>query len=173
MALATYLTFNFLDSAPVRGWSAFGRATFGFAGGWAACRLWREKSSTLPPFITDLLALTMIATVVLYGLNKKDAWWLLPLYPVFILGLTRSGSRTVYLLSAPPLVFLGDISYSVYLIHPLVLLIIQFALHRLQLDKCVIALIGLTLIATIACSFLSYSYLEKPLGIRLRRALEK
>ncbi len=68
------------------------------------------------------------------------------------------------------LAYLGEISYSVYLNHLVVLMIFRHFALQYGWDKPTI--LGLTLVTVLVYSHFTYRYLEIPLGKRLRRSLE-
>jgi len=109
-----------------RGWMAFGRAVVGFAGGWVACRYATGTDLRLSDCAVDWLALAVAACI--YGtapLTGDDAWYLLPVYPLLIFGLATSHGRAARFLSSRPVEWLGDISFSIYLVHSIVLNVLQ------------------------------------------------
>jgi peptidoglycan/LPS O-acetylase OafA/YrhL len=72
-------------------------------------------------------------------------------------------------LQKPPLAFLGKISYSLYLLHVIVLLsVIHFAGVRFGATVSLI----LTAVLIVPVSYMSYVFLERP-GIRLGRLLAR
>jgi peptidoglycan/LPS O-acetylase OafA/YrhL len=85
-----------------------------------------------------------------------------------IIGMNSASSRR--LLHWPPIHFLGEISYSLYLWHFIVLL---FCVHLLYGKMPLWAIICLALILSIAVSRCSYRWIELPsmnLGRRLSNA---
>ena len=101
-----------------------------------------------------------------------------------IIGTLVGASERVYLLRSRFLRFLGDISYSIYLLHFLVLCTVIKALTLLQqaLGVCpdiyvlTIALACVTCAVTILLSWLTYVYVEEPgieLGKRVLRFIEQ
>ena len=68
------------------------------------------------------------------------------------------------------LAYLGDISYSVYLNHLVVLMIFRHLAPQYGWDKPMI--LGLTLVTVLVYSHFTHRYLEIPVGKRLRRGLE-
>lgn len=68
------------------------------------------------------------------------------------------------------LAYLGDISYSVYLNHLVVLMIFRHFALQYGWDKPLI--LGLTLVTVLVYSHFTHRYLEIPVGKRLRRGLE-
>jgi peptidoglycan/LPS O-acetylase OafA/YrhL len=86
--------------------------------------------------------------------------------------------RRVAILASRPLVFLGDISYSFYLLHYVVLCTLAKGAAVLQaglgveLDTITLSILvaGLTILLTTPLAWLSFTYVEKP-GVRLGKAL--
>ena len=68
------------------------------------------------------------------------------------------------------LAYLGEISYSVYLNHLVVLMIYRHFALQYGWDKPLI--LGLTLVTVLVYSHFTHRYLEIPLGKKMRRGLE-
>jgi peptidoglycan/LPS O-acetylase OafA/YrhL len=68
------------------------------------------------------------------------------------------------------LAYLGEISYSVYLNHLVVLMLVRKLAKQNDWDKPV--MLGLTLAVVLVYSHFTYRYLEIPLGKKMRRGLE-
>ncbi len=107
-----------------------------------------------------------------FRIGHGIALWGLSLIPFFlILTLTIGASnRKIF----PPLVYLGDISYSLYLVHPLVqeeleLLFVKVGLQRWATGW---PFLILTTLASIGLATLSYKFLERRLSNQLRDALK-
>ena len=67
------------------------------------------------------------------------------------------------------LAYLGEISYSVYLNHLVLIMIFRYLAKQNGWDKSVI--LGLTLVTVLVYSHFTYRYLEIPLGKKMRRGL--
>lgn len=147
-----------------RGWPAFGRALVGFAGGWVACRFAIETNLRLRDRTVDLLCLAIV--IGIYGtapLIDDDAWYLILVYPLVVFGLATSRGHAVRLLSSRPVVWLGDISFSIYLVHSIVLNVLQAADGRiLSLDTRLAWMVALTG-ATLVVAPVSYYLFEVPM----------
>lgn len=141
---------------------AFGRGAFGFAGGWAAYQLW--KTIIVPGWLTDLVCLSMLGAMVLVkwlGVPNL-VWLLLPLYPLVVLGLTNPNAGVSKLMATKPIVFLGEISYSIYLVHGVIRVGIYPFLNHFGLSKSVWAWFGIYLPIVLVVSTLTYLYFERP-----------
>lgn len=96
---------------------------------------------------------------------------------VFLLLLTVMADKAAPVSCNRVLTYLGDISYSIYLTHPIVMWGVMWANERIawggwpwQGWACIAA----TLMVTIVVSSLTYRYIEMGLSVRLRRwGLEK
>lgn len=88
----------------------------------------------------------------------------------FMLAVIVIADKTLHMRCNRLLTYLGDTSYSIYLTHPIVMWAVAWANERyawgnpLQGWFCV----GVTLLATIAVSALSYRYIEVGLSVRVR-----
>jgi peptidoglycan/LPS O-acetylase OafA/YrhL len=153
------------------GWIAFGRGAFGFLGGWGAYQLY--NSLKIPGYATDLLCVSLLGAMIAvqWAGVPSAAWLLLPFYPVFVLGLTNSDAFTAKLMSARPTVFLGEISYSVYLMHALVRYAVDPVFKLLDIKESVWAWLLIYIPVVIAVSTLTYIYFEKPARDRIRKLL--
>jgi peptidoglycan/LPS O-acetylase OafA/YrhL len=89
-------------------------------------------------------------------------WPVLPIIPLFVLGLSRESGLLARALSRRPLVWLGDISYSIYLIHMVVLIPLGYALRALNLDGLFLIWLLVGGSATLMLSTVSYYWFERP-----------
>lgn len=155
------------------GWIAFGRGALGFAAGWAAYRL--KDRLIVPAWLTDalciLLPILLVVTRLITG--GRDAWFLLPLFPVVVLGLLNTKSVASRLLSTRPLVFLGDISYSIYLMHTLVHYGVTPLFRKAGLEHAAWAWFTIFPLIVIAVSAVTYRWFEKPARTGLRKLLDR
>lgn len=92
---------------------------------------------------------------------------IIPLFPLLILAAVRNTGRFSPLLNSPPLVWLGDISYSLYLLHWFVLFVtIEIARRVPGLDSAMLApapsllLITLLIAISLALATLSFRFIE-------------
>jgi peptidoglycan/LPS O-acetylase OafA/YrhL len=119
------------------------------------------------PQISLLTLLTGVAAIVLSTGSYVAATWIL-IYAA--LCVCPSANR---MFTVRPLVFLGKISFSIYLIHMIVLVLIQYGIvHRVFEPKTwpyFIALSLLTVPLTITLSIVTYRWIEEPF-IRLGKA---
>jgi peptidoglycan/LPS O-acetylase OafA/YrhL len=110
----------------------------------------------------------VLAGVVL----RVDAWILAPI-AIFVVGLARSRGRIARALSAKPLLWLGERSYSLYLVHGPVMLVARglFPIER-ALGWSAVARVGwlVGIIAvSVALSALALRFVEEPARASLRR----
>lgn len=158
-----------------RGWVAVARGTVGFSCGWLVWRAWRETMWKLSGAITDACAAVIcLAWFIAPVLEISDGWPVFPLIVFFVFGLCRGEGRVAKALSCGPLVWLGEISYSIYLTHMVVLVPLQYVLRPLHLQGSLPVWFILGTGGTLTLSTISYHYLEKPArdvirGTRWRR----
>jgi len=153
------------DIHVTRGWFAFCRALIGFGGGWLAFRYTARDDMPRPsPWVATALALASLAAVLLTPfLAGVDAWYLLPAYPVLIYALAVTVSPASNFLSSRTMVWLGNISFSIYLIHPLAMNTLE-AVNKVAFPiQGRITWVVLTLALTIVGSVASYYLFEGPM----------
>ncbi|MBV8505087.1 MAG: acyltransferase [Alphaproteobacteria bacterium] len=125
-----------------------------------------------------VFAVVVLVLIALLHLGAPDLA-IIPLFPLLILAAVRNTGRSASLLNSPPLVWLGDISYSLYLLHWFVLFVtteIARQLPTLDFAKLPLAL-SLTLIAlliavSLTLATLSFRFIEVTGRRWLRRRLD-
>lgn len=155
------------------GWIAYGRAVVEFAAGWCAYRMIGKVE--VPTMLTDCLAVALPILLVISRLmpGGRDAWFLMPIFPLFVLGLTNPKSIAARLLSVKPMVFLGEISYSIYLLHAPLKYIISPILLKLGLMVSVpFYLFGFIPLLLLVSASTYYSF-ERPARDGLRKLLDR
>jgi peptidoglycan/LPS O-acetylase OafA/YrhL len=115
-----------------------------------------------------LLALASVRWLQFPWYSTLDRSWSdLAFYPLaalaagmLVLGIYRTAGKATGLLAWPPLLYLGRISYGLYVFH----VASQFAivLHPRARDANVLVKMGLSLGLTVVCASLSYALLERP-----------
>lgn len=126
----------------------------------------RRLVSSVPPVLVQLL--TLAAIVALFAWRDAKGIYFIPLWVLLIVSLTFETTWVARGLSLAPLVRLGEISYSIYMIHILVLWI--FLLVRDLAPDAVAPFMALPPPVMLACflivvtglSFLTYAYVENP-----------
>ncbi len=169
--LIIFVCFFPLLGAAARGWPAFCRAASEFAAGWAAWRVWngghKANGSRVDGAFVVLLALTQIGPHIYDPLQFAS----ILLVPYILVGLVSGQSVTRRISEHPMTVFLGTISFSMYLWHPLVLKGLQVVATKITLLIGNVPLfIAATLAITIPLSWASYNYFERPIGNFIRSA---
>jgi peptidoglycan/LPS O-acetylase OafA/YrhL len=124
------------------------------------------------------LAAVVVLLAALLHLGASDLA-IIPLFPLLILAAVRNAGRFSPLLNSPPLVWLGDISYSLYLLHWFVLFVTTEIARRLPgLDFAKLprapslALIALLIAVSLALATLSFRFIEVTGRHWLRRRLD-
>lgn len=107
------------------------------------------------------------SALVLYAATRELAIAIWAVVFISILGALREGARdniVCSFLKSRPLLYLGKISYSIYLAHMIPLFITMYALNQgtYSHTEYVVYLVSATLIATMAISILAFKYLEQP-----------
>lgn len=123
-AIAVWLTLD-AEARVTRGWPALARGLAGFLAGWAAWRLIQSPTRWLPPsWLAGLLGIILLVVAFAFArYSAQPPWFCLPLLPLLIYCLAANPGGAGRLLSTRPLLWLGDISYSVYMLHVPVLLV--------------------------------------------------
>lgn len=155
----------FLLCVPVhftRGWPAVCRGAFEFLAGYTIYRLGRESSVRINPLLHDLLGLGVLATIYIYpAITGKEGWFVIVLFPVIITGLLHSESNTTKFMRSGILSFFGSISYSLYLLHPLVISgMSAISEHLIHIPKALF--FAITVPIAISIATLSYRFFECP-----------
>jgi peptidoglycan/LPS O-acetylase OafA/YrhL len=93
------------------------------------------------------------------------------LFAVLVLALSRPGPVSSALLGTRGAVYLGEISYSIYVLHTTVLLVMGQLAQRIlpPSDPARWAFLGVYVIATIGCAHAVYRFVEEPARAYLRR----
>ncbi|VWB70987.1 acyltransferase family protein [Burkholderia lata] len=121
--------------------------------------------------IVETLLFTAIVYVI-YGEDRgKIEFETLAAMPFLIFSVSRSGSVFARALSSRPMQWLGEISYSVYLVHfPLITLGVYLGMMKI-VNPYVRFLIFVTIV--LAVSTLVYRYFERPIYRRYRDAFSR
>ena len=118
---------------------------------------------------------TVIAILCVFLLSIKDTDFLVAIiYPVLIYSLVASSGLVVRILASTPLEFLGRLSYSIYLIHELVLAGVFFLRPEIRsygVTHWLRAAVGLAVIIVPVVAYLSYRFVELPARRWLQRKL--
>jgi len=159
LALYAAFTLKGMSSLLAGGVPGMLRMTCEFAAGCLLCRAVANGLPRLPP-VADIAALALLLIAVMAG--EAFTFLALPAVALLVL-LAVQQSPTARLLSKAPIVFLGEISYSIYLIHWILIQGSQWFLSgRLAGTSWqVIWNIGLVLVC-IGISTLSYRWIEQP-----------
>jgi peptidoglycan/LPS O-acetylase OafA/YrhL len=161
------------DYQNTEGIVAMARSFCGFTGGWAAYRM--TSLAVGPPANWTVNALfASLVTVAFFGpiYAGQATYIFLPLIPILILGLARTRCMATRLLEWRPLVYLGEISYSIYLIHFLFYLLGEGFKRHLGIEQPwpLRTLVGIGLTMMIAP--VSYRYFERPARDWIRQMAE-
>ncbi|MCA8260800.1 acyltransferase [Burkholderia multivorans] len=154
------------------------RAAFGFAIGVAVFKINKFIDNTHAPKLAyDAMTIMCIACFLYYCesanySNIVDVTFTAACFPLLIISATR-GEITSRVLKSTPLVFLGTISYSIYLVHfPL-----QLGVHLAgvaigyEAPYASRAFFAALIVATLALSWLTYRFIEVPGKSAIRRLL--
>ena len=146
--------------------SPYGRI-FEFVTGWAVAMLYleRNKLSRLFRYLSCLAWFGSAALLVLSGGNVFDGWshtFVSPCLMLFCFGLPYFGSR---ILRCKPLMFLGDVSYSAYLLHIVFVALLQYkGSDSSRILMTMSKFVGFTYLA----AWISYRWFETPVRRKIR-----
>ena len=125
----------------------------------------------------DTLALAATAATVVLGVAALPHFFdflMIMAFAVLILGLSLARGPAAALFSTAPSVYLGRISYSVYLVHSTVLMVVNQVLQRVLpgglADGAFLAVFALVYVGGfLAAGHLLYAFVEEPARSYLRR----
>ncbi len=141
------------------------------------------KLKNLPWSIISFLTSTLIIFIVIlfssaftntfsYSINKFAFFFLILLYTILIFSLAHEKGKLALWLGSPKMVFWGEASYSLYMIHAIVLMItvkILPAEHFIYYSILLRAGIFIFIFAMMfLISALTFTFIEKPSRIKLR-----
>lgn len=131
------------------------RAICGFIVGGAFCRAFDHMT---PRTAFDGLALLLAAAAAILAALGASDFWVVCLFGPLVVSIALSAGPVRWLLSLAPLVWVGEISYSMYMLHHFV---IDRVVGKLT-DIDTPLRVALTLALVIVISSLSYVWIEKP-----------
>ncbi len=129
----------------------------------------RDRMARLPGMVLTVLQIAAVAAILLILATPVADPWIIPAFFLLVGSTWTDQGLLPKLLRARPLLWLGDISYSVYLNHVCLIEILAFlwarsAQHLLGngvLNRC--AWIGLVYVATLGISHLTFQFVERPM----------
>ena len=148
-------------------WVAVVRATAMFTAGWSVFLVLRRRETSLLLLRVgaDLCVLVSLSMILFGGSTLVERQRLVFLAPFMIACLSADGSIASRMLSLSPIVFLGRISYSLYLLHVPVLLI---AFHCSWLTSDPLRLMAGTLLGALALASATHAAVEVPMRRLIR-----
>ncbi len=152
-------------------WVAVVRAVAMFGSGWLAYLLWLQRGVLArgAGLMTDAACVLFLAALAGQAWTVVNVQMVVLLAPVIVLGLMDDRSVAARVFAWRPVHFLGVISYSLYLLHWPVVLIL---LHRWpELRHTQVTRILVPMLVTTAASVLSFYAFELPARRVLRRVL--
>jgi len=146
---------------PNRGWIALARAMIEFAGGWVAYLICTTGRSPIGSIQTDLIMMATLGVLASVPLINIEPWVLIPVFPLLVAGIAAGGSVTSRVFAQPALLYLGEISFSIYLMHPFVLMAVQPVLLNFKVEHVFTLWVAVVVPASIAVSAVTYRFIEK------------
>jgi peptidoglycan/LPS O-acetylase OafA/YrhL len=158
-ALIAALIWRGVQDTDVTGTPGMVRMLFEFASG---CLLFRAVANGLKPLpkLADAGAVSMLLVSLLW----QDVIFLaLPAIALIILSAAQNEGPIARALSMRPVVILGEISFSLYMVHWMILNVANWMIRNLELNSAETAILNATLLLTvIGTSVLSYRLIELP-----------
>lgn len=179
-ALSCWLALAVLLDVPLNTSGRIGqiRVVCEFAIGVAAFRLWRlPEVQRLPWTAITLVAFGAFSALILLDVSGLDFVLVLLVAPI-VMGLARHQGSLVRGLSVRPMVYLGEISYSVYLVHALAIQTVDWCLRRAGMvpqpaPEIGWAFMAASIVLSLAGGALLFHVVEKPARYWLRARLRQ
>ncbi len=137
--------------------------------------LFRAMANGLPPLPRSVDALA-VALLLVATLDSRTLPLALPAFALTVLLAAQNMGWVARALSAAPVLFLGEISYSIYMVHWILLQVANWMMAAVHLSPVQLALWDtVQLAAILGCSMLTYHLIERPArawgrGVATRRA---
>lgn len=130
--------------------------------GMAGCYMMQQRGKMLQN-VYPLAVMVLICLALVYVPLSKHNGLIAPLFVLFIATLAV---KTPGWLSSQPLVYLGEISYSVYILQmPVFLIFSELNKHTLKLKTCLFFYLAIVFLLVV--SAICYKYVEQPLRKRI------
>lgn len=152
-----------------------------FCVGVLVARLYRDRAaraSASPAWsVVAILAAALSTLLVIThpnALNRLGGGAIVPLFGILVYSLACGGRGLAWVLSLPPIVFLGEASYALYLLHVPVYEVVTALITRLAppgLDDHQPIFLGIYLLACIAAATAIHVVVERPARRYIVRAL--
>ena len=128
--------------------------------GIAIFKIYEKYKHNYSKYFNYIAIICSLSLIILLSLPNTDLL-IVFLFGILILSLSTDQGIVANFFSSPILYFLGEISYSLYLIHPVLLRVDRFVYKKLLINNEVY--IGSTFfISIILISYLSYRFIEVP-----------
>jgi peptidoglycan/LPS O-acetylase OafA/YrhL len=148
------------------------------AGLWKIRYSWSRAGGLIDKHL-DMIGVVMLLFALAIGtVLPQYVFLILILFSVslLILGVTYRGGIPAYALSSRPIIFLGEISYSIYLIHGVVLRLLKIILPAARFEHAPLflrlAVVFGNFAAVILAAILLYYFVENPARRWLRRRFD-
>lgn len=171
---ATYYFHYEYDFSRLSHWGAFFRCLGGFVSGCFLSYVYKRKAVVLSKVWDDILfGIILLSCILHVVINQYCLIFAYLAIPVWVLHLAyERDSYTVKLLQSKLFIFLGIISYSLYLIHPIIGKVVYGMHTKLPNFPGWTYIISIYVIL-IAISFAAYKLLEIPARDAIRKATSK
>jgi peptidoglycan/LPS O-acetylase OafA/YrhL len=172
---ATYVAFSFFGWSVATSWlgaPALLRILGSFVCGASLCRLATlQNSINEPSTVNDFAALASILLATLACFDSWPDFFIIALFALLVVAIATSRSVAAWIFSRPPILWLGEISYSVYMAHFPVLRVLSLILKPTALPLMNVKNAALYLVAIAVCIAAGatlYYLIERPVRVRFR-----
>lgn len=162
-----------LDSMYVVSGHVLIRVAGGFSAGCFLYSAYRTKALEALPW--GLITTSCLLVLALQVVWLESSFWAMPTIAILVLGLSYGRGAAARILSTNWAVFLGDISYSLYMVHFLTIEAVTALLRHGRLGTSILLLaIGyaIAIVATAAVTLLMHYWIEDPARNAMRRTID-
>jgi len=153
------------------------RVSSEFACGVLLYRAVRIDAAGLSQWPSDLIAFGAFLALAFAAFSEADDFILIALLACLIAGMSGSGRAVAAVFGCRPMVWLGEISYSIYLVHFPIILILRHGVDHIarlrfaESEAMGLLLFALSIAVVIGAACLSYYLIEYPARRRWRDAV--
>lgn len=127
--------------------------------------------------LISMLQVVCLFVIVLLLHFDQSLFFVLALFPLLVLILWEDRGILAKILSGKPIVYLGSLSYSIYLLHVPIRNSLHYAFPKIGLNATQtqedMIFVTTAILLTIACSVLAYHFFEKPSRDGLKKILRQ
>jgi peptidoglycan/LPS O-acetylase OafA/YrhL len=154
---------------------ALARIVVDFVAGALIWKMWSALGSPRSAWGDTATALAVVATLPLLWWAQTERWQLvaIPLMALFVGGVAFAGGPVRRVLSTRPMIWGGKVSYSLYMVHVVVIMVVgkmlPWSAHPHDALPIRIGILGGYFAACLAAAAVSYHFVEEPARRWLKR----